>query len=405
MSHLAPLPISLVSATVVVQGVRLFAMKRAADPRAPRCVARPLRKVARGGDGDEMVDDGLDADAAYQAAHAAACRRGDAAASNESQLVSSDDDQDALLDHSGLPFGPLRYTPAPPADVVAPRPEPDFSDARPMGPPDLDASFDWALDNVENIAHVDERLGTNMRRNLAQGVHKGIVVTSNFSGWSTEAFAASEVFRQVSQACKPGGALYSNSQGLEGSQKGFVVYSTCDIMPCARLAAASRTSASRAMHQFADVLDRLFPKDRAEVEDIESYWLGQYDALKNSYLHQGEQSIDGLDGMDASTFMELKNDMGLQYIAQLKSKFKDFEFQIEGPCLRHGCNCLYSPRSDPRCDSLRWIECGNELPSVVRSWSTQRFPQQGGASYEEVEWTVRSPPPGGVERTAHSTSS
>ena len=172
---------------------------------------------------------------------------------------------------------------------------------------------------------------------IEQFVRNGLLTSSNYSGCGTMEVAAVMLYDFLMEALRM----------ARSECRGVVCWSACDTDADSQLVLDSHPRASRALHQFDNVLDRLFPQDLEVCTKILNGKLQWY------AVFQGLEA-DGL--MTSTALTARKHRLGAELLAELSSVLSKCEFKTRCWCRSHLAECPVSPRSDPNVADMFWVE-------------------------------------------------
>ena len=203
-------------------------------------------------------------------------------------------------------------------------------------PATLDETLEIVEDDMRHLVTMSSMHGVNYLETIDKILSKGAVMTTCFSG----ALAAEHVGDRI---------FTSRGRGLPHK---LVHWSACDIMPACERIARHHKPASKPVHYFPNVLDRLPEAALGKLVGLETAALAKFKELKLAY--QGNSEVAPT--LSNVEFEAAKKSMGLEYAKALKKILRRTVFKRTSWCSFHEMECPVSPREHPDLKKLRWAE-------------------------------------------------
>jgi hypothetical protein len=205
----------------------------------------------------------------------------------------------------------------------------------------------WADRNMDRMQAQDAMLKSNMVSTLMTAglSHDSsdddplVVFTTNWSGAGAGEAAAVHVQEKV--------------LNRYGSSFKVVAYSSCDNDPIYQKVLKAHVGASKPLHLFQNILDRMPAGVFEQCLKLLVEALDDFKQLKTS--HTGSQSHPPT--LDRATFRELKDVLSKIYLESLDRILSATVFEEKALCVLCEDYCYISPRTHPKFRLARWNEC------------------------------------------------
>ena len=264
--------------------------------------------------------------------------------------IDDDDDDDSNDEVPGL---------APPCDLC-----PDALSRRvlkrtpswyPSGPTTIAGVMDLPRTQVsELLAYLCRgEHGEQRRQNLMALLLHGIIISSCFSGAGT---CEAVVMNYLS--------LLATALGLRAANVVFWSWTEDPENKSALKALGDHGAATKSLHGFGDIMDRLCKHDREHMVYLENY-----------YLHAADCARDLLeDGLSTKVgCVEKLQKLASEFVDVASKYLGAVQFQTHAFCSVHGQMCPLSPRLDKRYRNHYWID-GSGSPCQAHSKMNAQHP-------------------------------
>ena len=216
----------------------------------------------------------------------------------------------------------------------------------PPGPNNLHGVLRRGAAAVGDVVEHSKMFGKEkLVQNLISACERGVVLTSSFAGSGCFESSSQQLFDEM-----------ASTFGLEGKHGGCEVWGSWDFAEIAQAALLSPADHDKSLHVFSDILDRLFPCERVELERLQAKYLQLQEDSK------AELSCGSFAMTDFQQHIRLLSD---EYSAKVMMVLENAEFQEDQWCLRHQKRCPVCPRSCGSNKDRMWIEAGG---SVCLPW-------------------------------------
>ena len=134
----------------------------------------------------------------------------------------------------------------------------------------------WSSEYLTTLGSIESALGVDwLFGTFASGpLTHGLVITSSFTGCLLELHAARQLLLEGARL-----AGVNESEAERNLSQKLVVYSICDSDPEMHRVANEVCNTLRPLHRFSDIMDRVFPEDRQQLQNIEDWYLDQYRSI------------------------------------------------------------------------------------------------------------------------------
>lgn len=192
------------------------------------------------------------------------------------------------------------------------------------GPSTLDELLAWPAQGLASLEEADAALESNMSAIARDKLMGGIVLTTSYSGLGTAECALSMVVEEFARQ-------------NPGMPCNVVFYSACDVAPEARQCLLAHGRQSRPRHVFGDLLDRLYPTDKEELDIIVDQCIRGW----HRYLEGAQEGQ-----RPKAEIMAEKKRLGSEMRGLLLAFLSEVEFRPDSFCYVHEQRCPLDPKDD-----------------------------------------------------------